>query len=70
METSDHYGTRWLRWAEKYVERQKTLNSMSSQDEADYWQKKRKKLEKQGGKYTDAGYSVTKKNQQCEEQCQ
>ena len=59
-ETSDHYDKMVTR-AEKYVDRQKTLNSMSSQDEADYWQKKRKKLEKEGGKYTDAWYSVTKK---------
>lgn len=59
-ETSDHYDKMVTR-AEKYVDRQKTLNSMSSQDEADYWQKKRKKLEKEGGKYTDAWYSITKK---------
>lgn len=59
-ETSDHYDKMVTR-AEKYVDRQKTLNSMSSQDEADYWQKKRKQLEKEGGKYTDAWYSITKK---------
>ena len=59
-ETSDHYDKMVTR-AEKYVDRQKTLNSMSSRDEADYWQKKRKQLEKDGGKYTDAWYSITKK---------
>lgn len=34
---------------------------MSNQEEADYWKKKLSAIEKDGGKYTDAWYSITKK---------
>ena len=59
-ETSEHYDKMVTR-AEKYVDRQQTLGRMSNQEEADYWKKKLSAIEKDGGKYTDAWYSVTKK---------
>ena len=59
-ETSEHYDKMVTR-AEKYVDRQQTLGRMSNQEEADYWKKKLSAIEKDGGKYTDAWYSITKK---------
>ena len=59
-ETSEHYDKMVTR-AEKYVDRQQTLGRMSNQEESDYWKKKLSAIEKDGGKYTDAWYSVAKK---------